>query len=396
MAKFGKRTEDKDNTPAITTEETEEVLLPGEGPAESAPTENVDWQGQLNAAFDPTALGDITSPEDNDTPQEENEMTETATENATLTERLENDGFKVTDAAANLLAEVEKETTPMLDIDSIPKDARILKMQLEILSELADDYKSLKQELTDGTSGKDEKVAGYIANLDETGDENGLDLRDAFEAAREAREEAIRKANEAEAAFLAHVENELSKRGGGVMSEEDIAAKTAEIKLKYSEYVEQHKAAKNYLDNYRTHKNDSVGEIHQYVTHIDRPSGRATSAGTSRTTGGPTAGRSVHVSGAFFSKDGGASWEHSTTEKKDAQGKVLTLSNPASLAVDLGKAFSTTVSKDEIIDAWYSASDQTRETATKANMPNEKVFPLTFKDGNGNDVTAMVKIQKRQ
>lgn len=333
-------------------------------------------------------------------------MTETTAPEKSLSERLEDDGFTVTDAAANLLAEAEGNAVKMLDIDDLPKDARILKMQLTILSDLTDEYKALRSELTEGTSGKDEKVAAFLAEndeilapvLNENGEPTGdsVDLKDAFAEAQEARDKAIKAANDAEAALMAHVESELSKRGGGVMSEEDIAAKTAEIKLKYSEYVEQHKAAKNYLDNYRTHKNAEVGEIHQYITHIDRPSGRPASGGTSRTTGGPTAGRSVHVSGAFFSRDGGTTWEHSTTSKTDANGKALTLSNPASLAVDLGKAFSTTVSKDDIVDAWYAASDQTRETATKANMPNEKVFPMTFKDGSGNEVTPLVKIQKRQ
>lgn len=391
MAKFGKRGEDKVETTNITPEE--EVLLPGEGPSEesaSAPVENVE-------AFSEATPESESIPAQT-TPQEENEMTDTATtenENATLTERLESEGFKVTDAAANLLAEVEGNAVTMLDIDSLPKDARVVKMQIEILRELADEYKALKQELTNGTSGKDEKVAAYVADLDESGDENGLELRDAFETAREAREAAIKAANDAEAAFLAHVEAELSKRGGGVMSEEDIAAKTQEIKLKYSEYADQHKAAKFFLDNYRQHKNPEVGEIHQYVTHIDRPSGRATSSGASRNAG-PTAGRSVHVSGAFFSRDNGATWVHSTTEKKDAQGKTLTLSNPTSLAIDMGKALSTTVNKDDIIDAWYVASGQTRETASKANMPNEKVFPMTVKDGNGNDTPVLVKLQKRQ
>lgn len=405
MAKFGKRADDK-NTPVEV--EADEVLLPGEGPAEVAPTENAEtnWQDQLNEAFDTPTENDSTDT----TPQEESTMTETTTEATipaqtpilSLTERLENDGFTVTDAAKTLLAEAENETaTPMLDIETLPKDARVVKMQLTILAELADEYKALRKELADGTSGKDEKIAAFLAENDEIVDENDVDLKDALAEAQEARDKAIQAANEAEAALLAHVEAELSKTAGGVMSEEDIAAKTAEIKLKYGEYSEQHKAAKSFLDNYRTHKNAEVGEIHQYVTHIDRPSGRATTAGSTSRNAGPTAGRSVHVSGAFFSRDNGATWIHSTQVKavnptpKNPDGKI-TLSNPVSLATDLGKAFSTTVSKDDIVDAWYSASGQTRETASKANMPDEKVFPMTIKNGAGADVDVLVKLAKRQ
>lgn len=401
MARFSKRTTENE-TPDATTEE--EILLPGEGPAESATESDNAWTDAA-VAFTETASENDSA--DNDTPQEENEMTDTETApESTLTERLNDAGFTVTDAAANLLAEVNTDPFVMLEIDSLPKDARLVKLQLEILSELANEYSALRKELKDGTSGKDEKVAEFLAENDEilapVTDENGeptgesVDLKNALAEAQEARDKAIAAANAAEAALMAHVEDELSKMPGGVMSEEDIKAKTEEIKLKYQEYAEQHKAAKSFLDNLRNHKNVEVGEIHQYVTHIDRPSGRATTAGTSSRNAGPTAGRSVHVSGAFFSRDNGATWEHSTTEKKDAQGKTIVLSNPASLAVDLGKAFSTTVTKDDIVDAWYAASDQTRETATKANMPNEKIFPMTFKDGNGNEVTATVKIQKRQ
>ena len=413
-SRFSKRTqENDDNVTAVPAIDPDEVLLPGEGPAESAEESDNAWTDAA-AAFSETASGNDSAenaPAENDnTPQEESEMTDTVTETIpaqSLTERLENDGYKVTDAAATLLAEAEANTVTMLDIESLPKDAKILKMQLSILEEFAEEYSALRKELKDGTSGKDEKVAEFLAEndvilapvTDENGEPTGesVDLKNALAEAQEAREKAIAAANAAEAALMTHIESELSKMPGGVMSEEDIKAKTEEIKLKYAEYVGQHKAAKDYLDNYRQHKNADVGEIHQYVTHIDRPSGRATTSGSgTRNAPGTGAGRSVHVSGAFFSRDNGATWEHATQEKTDAKGEKITLSNPQALAVALGQAFSTTVTKEEIVDAWYAASDQTRETATKANMPNEKVFPLTFKDGNGNDVTTTVKIQKRQ
>jgi hypothetical protein len=402
MARFSKRTQENE-TPD--TPEEEEVLLPGEGPAESAS----DWQGQLNEAFGDTSENDSTENapvENDDTPQEESEMTETTTaehatnENGHRVYAGENgETLVTTDAAERLLAEVEGNATPMLEIDSLPKDAKVVKMQLEILKELADEYKALKKQLEKGTSGKDELIAGYIAELDESDDATGKEFRDAFAAAREAREAAVKAERDAEAAFLAHVENELKKSDGGLMSEDEIAAKTAEIKLKYNEYKEQHSAAKTFLDNYRELKNPEVGQIHQYVTHVDRPSGRATTSSGSRNAG-PTAGRSVHVSNAFFSTDGGTTWNRSTQEKSvsptpaNPDGKVI-LSNPQALALDLGKAFSTTVSKDDIVDAWYAASGQTRETASKANMPPEKEFPFTLKNGSGENVTVLVKLAKR-
>jgi len=397
MARFSKRTQenDDDNVTAVPAIDPDEVLLPGEEPEESAESETA------------PESADVAHSDSNTIPQEESEMTDTVVEESVPAERhtyVDENGTTLvaTDAAERLLAEVEGETVTMLEIGSLPNDARILKMQLEILKDLADEYKVLRKELADGTSGKDEKIAAFLAENEEIFAEiegKNVDLKNALAEAQEARDAAIAAANKAEADLLAHVEAELSKTAGGVMSEEDIAAKTAEIKTKYGEYAEQHKAAKSFLDNYRAHKNPEVGEINQYVTHIDRPSGRPTSGGGgTRNASDGGAGRSVHVSGAFFSRDGGQTWEHSTTKKNTPKG-TITLSNPASLAVDLGQAFSTTVSKDDIIDAWYSACGKTREgdtMATKANMPAEKVFEMAFKDGSGNEVKPLVKLVKRQ
>ena len=367
MAKIGrKRTEDEET--AIDNTNEEEILLPGEESDGADVPEN----------------------------EETHEMTETAQD-------VVNEEATVESEAANLLTDAQKELSErtngkaveMLDIDSLPKDAKILKMQLAILGELADEYKVLFEELREGTSDKDEKVQNYIANIHESDDEDGKIFHDALVEAKEARIAAIKAEEEAEKALAAHVENVLAAKGGSIMSEEDIAAKTAEIKAKYSEYVQQHKAAKDYLDNYRSHKNPEAGEIGQYVTHIDRPSGRATKVGDGAArSGGSGAGRSVHVSNSRWSTDGGVTWTRAETTVNGANGPI-TLSNPATLATQLGKAVGGTVSKDDIVDAWYSAAGQTRETASKANMPDVKTFDFEVKTSDG-PKTVQIELTKRQ
>lgn len=392
MATFsGKRGKDKAVNAEIETSE-DDIALPGEeGFEEEIPTVVVeptndqrDYMAELNDALPATEEENTAMPETTNAPVAESSLDNEA-------ESL------LTDATKAVQERAESKTVELLSVDSLPASFKVGKMQLSILDELAEEYKALFKELAEGTSNKDEKVEAYIANLDTSGDEEGLILRDAFAEAQEARAKAIAAENAAREALQAHVETELAKApNGGVMSEEDIAAKTAEIKAKYAEYSDQYKAARNFFENHRAHKDSTIGTIEQYVTHIDRPSGRPTKGGANatRSVGASTGSRSVHVSGAEWSEDGGATWTRATKDTKTPSG-MITLSNPAELASALGKRFKTVVNKDDIVDAWYSAAGQSRETASKANMPDVQTFEFDAKDGDKSN-PILVRLTKRQ
>jgi len=399
MASSNKRGKNSNNSNSAdvtpVTEDFDEVALPGEEDEEIEMTDDTtvadvaDETSTIKSAIDSgveseaVAQTDITS--DAAVDMVESEVKDLDAEAASL---LDGENARIAnDATVSAVV--------MRDVNDLPKDARIIKMQLEILSEYEGDYEALVEELRVGSSGKDEKVAHYIKGIDEEKDAPGYALVTKATSLAKQIEELQKLKDEADTELTTHVEAVLIATGNGdILTEEQIAAKKELIKAKYGEYKDQFAAAKQALDNYRTHKNPDAGEIHEYITHIPSPTGKKVNAAATGNAADKGGSRAVFVSEARYMNANGE-WVRAFRTKDDKE-----FSNPTELAALIARTYDTMLKpvplKDDMIAQWYIHMGTSVENVDRAKVSAAVAeFPFNFQLANGEYTSVPVRLIPR-
>jgi len=396
MASSNKRGKNSNNSNSTdvtpVTEDFDEVALPGEEDEETEMTDdttttvadsNTEDIATDVASAETVAQTDITS--DAAVDMVESEVKDLDAEAASL---LDGENARIANDAT-------VSTVVMRDVNDLPKDARIIKMQLEILSEYEGDYEALVEELRVGSSGKDEKVAHYIKGIDEEKDAPGYALVTKATSLAKQIEELQKLKDEADTELTTHVEAVLIATGNGdILTEEQIAAKKELIKAKYGEYKDQFAAAKQALDNYRTHKNPDAGEIHEYITHIPSPTGKKVNAAATGNAADKGGSRAVFVSEARYMNANGE-WVRAFRTKDDKE-----FSNPTELAAAIARTYDTMLKpvplKDEMIAQWYIHMGTSVENVDRAKVSAAVAeFPFNFQLANGEYTSVPVRLIPR-
>jgi hypothetical protein len=338
-------------------EEDEEFLLPGEKP------------------FVPN--------QESNKESENSEMTETVEAEVSVP----TDALNLSEEAQRILNDAKTESLPMLDVDSIPDDAIALKFGLMGVSAMADQIAKLIKAFEVATSGKDEKIANAIENL-ETGSEN-FKLREKVLRDKERLAELEALIEENEAKLYENVENELAAKGDAVWTDEKITEESKAIVEKWNAYKKSYDGAREGIVSHNNHTSgEKLGSIEQYVSYLEKPFGRKTSSGSS------DGARSPHVASADYSFDKGQSWERATNGKSGDELK----SNPHFLAAELARVSkdSANTIREKLFAAWYAESNQTPENLDTSKVADISTFDITVPmKSDGSLKTVTVRIAKR-